>query len=133
MKKYTLHIFEYKGMVAAHSDLESKDLIANSPLGIVVSTKHSCITQAAKDILKDNYKRGNGTFAPVMLTRHDSSIVQQYGIGHVALFGHGKHIVRKKDDYMNISRDCDLSILDELDVVEIETPADFIEFVDKQS
>ncbi len=121
-------IFAYKGHVAAVTDLK-EGVFLNKPLeagqlGCVVHTTEAEITQEAKDAIKQNHHREGGSFASMMLTKHADGSGSSIG-----LMGHGKHYFGTNPD---IGRDCDLSVLDDIAVVEMEVPADYKEFIDGQ-
>lgn len=130
----TVQIFSYKNYVGALSDIENgnfiNDINDGMQLGVVVKSQEIEITSLAIDAIK-NVKRAPGTFAPIMVTKSDPSVVDQYGEYTIALFGFRKHAFSMDDEM--ISRDCDLTGLDTLTINDdIEIPQDFKEFVDEQ-
>jgi len=119
-------IFAYKGEVGAETDLENGKFL-NNPLdagqiGCLISSNEVEITEAAKEIMKTNYSREGGSFSSVMLTRLNDG-----GGSSLGLLGFQKHYLGKTMDY---SRDCDLSVIDDFTVVDMETPKSFKEFID---
>ena len=124
----TLRIFAYKNVLAADSDIEN-GMFINAPLetgqlGCVVDTKNVEITAAAKELIRNNATRESGTFSTLMLTRGDD------GTSTVAILGHYKHLLDLDE---LLSRTCDVSVLDECDIMsDDDIPDDFKEFVDSQ-
>lgn len=118
-------IFEYKGNLAANTDLENGKFINNpkegGQLGCVVHTNEIEITKAAKDLIK-KARRESGSFAPLMLTKHADDSGSSIG-----LFGFWKHNFGKD---FTIGRDCDLSILEDCTEIEMEAPEDYKTFID---
>ena len=120
-------IFAYKGIVAAETDLENGKFINNpnngGELGCVVSTTEIDITKEAKELIR-KAKREGGSFAAIMLTKHSD------GNGSsIALIGFGKHLYEGDD--LCISRDCNLSVLEDCNETEIELPEEFVNFVNE--
>lgn len=119
-------IFEYKGYLAAETDLNNGVFI-NKPLepgqlGCVIDTKNVDITKAAKELIK-KAKREGGSFADIMLTKHND------GGSSIGLLGGWKHNFGTLENFC-ISRDCDLSVLDNCNEVKMDAPQDFREFID---
>lgn len=54
--------------------------------GCVVSIDQCEFTQETVDALK-TAKRAGGSFAPIIITKHNDSIVEEFGIGSVGLMG----------------------------------------------
>lgn len=128
----TLKIFAYNGSVGAESDIENgtfiNDIESEGQLGVVVSVNDTVITSEALNIMKTNYKREGGSFAPVMIIRTDSDSASNC----IALMGFGKHGVAIKEPVF-FSRDCDLTVLDEIEIDDaIEIPDDFKAFIDSE-
>lgn len=126
----TLKIFEYKGVVAASSDIENgkflNDIESPSNMGVVVHTDNVVITPTALDILKNNYDRAGGSFSHIMVTRH----ADESG-GSVGLLGLHTHMITSPgESVVEYSRDCDLSILDDIEVEDFTLPEEFVQFVD---
>lgn len=120
-------IFAYKGNLGATTDLENGKFI-NKPLdpgqlGCVISTKEASITTEAKELLK-RARREGGSFAEIMLTRHSDGSGTSIGF-----LGFRKHNFGK--DFC-VSRDCDLSVLDDIEVIEEAAPEDYRSFIDKR-
>lgn len=124
-------IFAYKGNLAATTDLVEGKFIndpkAAGQLGCVISTSEVQITKEAKELIK-NARREGGSFAPLMLTKHAGSAVDVHGKSSVGLMGAGKHHFGKD---FTLGRDCDKSVLEDCEEVEIEVPADYKEFIDE--
>lgn len=121
----TAEIFAYKGNLAASINMDGKFL--NNPseqgqLGCVIAADHVKISPDAVALIKGARREG-GSFAELMLTKHNDGSGSSIGI-----MGFGKvHFGTK----FNISRDCDLSVLDSCVVEEIEAPEDYKNFIDK--
>jgi hypothetical protein len=118
-------IFAYKGVVGAITDLQNGKFL-NTPtaagqLGCVVSTDEVQITKEAKEVIKGAPREG-GSFAAIMLTKHND------GKSSISLMGFRYHAFFGKD--LCIGRNCDTSILNDCEEVEIEVPSDFKNFVD---
>jgi hypothetical protein len=124
-------IFSHKGVVGAITDLENgkflNDPKAKAQLGCVISTDEVQITKEAKEIIKGAPREG-GSFAAIMLTKHHESIVETKGKSSIGLMGYGYHVFNGPD--LCISRDCDLSVLEDCEEVDLEVPSDFIQLVD---
>lgn len=123
-------IFAYRGVVGAETDLENGKFLNKldggsmvGQLGCIVSTSEILITEEAKEAIA-NAPREPGSFAPIMLTRHSSDIGSSIG-----LLGMGKHLFASED--LCISRECDLSVLDDCEVAELEIPSEFKKVVDE--
>lgn len=112
-------IFAYKGIVGAETDLEN-GVFANNPkaegqIGCVIPIEEIEITEYAKELIKEA-PRESGSFAPIMLMDN-----------HIYLTGFNKHLFQ--GEKLCISRDCKLSTLDKLTIVDY-IPEDFKQFVD---
>jgi hypothetical protein len=120
-------IFAYKGNLGATTDPENGKFLNNpldeGQLGCVISTKEATITAEAKELFKKARREG-GSFAEIMLTRHNNGSGSSIG-----LLGLRKHHFGQ--DFC-ISRDCDLSVLDDIEVVETEAPEDYRQFIDNK-
>jgi len=125
MKAKTLQIFAYKGNLGATSDIKKGKFIndpkAGGQLGIVVHTKEVQITKEAKELIK-KAKREGGSFAGLMLTKHSDGSGSSIG-----MMGFGKHHYGKD---VSIGRTCDMSAIDDCEVVEMEAPEDYKKFID---
>lgn len=113
-------IFAYKGILGAETDLEN-GIFLNNPkasgqLGCVIPIEEIEITQEAIDLLK-KAPREKGSFAPITLMENN-----------IGLLGFHKHLF--KDEDLCIGRDCKLSTLDKLTVVDY-IPDDFKEFINE--
>lgn len=129
-----LKIFAYKGVLGAESDLKKGKFI-NSPnetgqMGIVVATNNVDITKEAKELLRKAPKE-SGSFAPIMLTKHDDNVPKEHGKSSIGLFGFHKHAFGGED--LAIGRTCDVSILDDCNEVEMELDEEFKKYVDTVS
>lgn len=121
-------IFAYKGNLGATTDPENGKFL-NKPLeegqlGCVISTKEVMITAEAKELLKKARREG-GSFAEIMLIKHNDGSGSSVG-----LLGFRKHHFGQ--DFC-ISRDCDLSVLDDIEIVETEAPEGYRQFIDKRT
>lgn len=124
-------IFAYKGHVGAVTDLENGKFMNNiessGEMGCVISTTEVQITNDAKEIIK-TAKREGGSFAEMMLTKHTN--VEEFGKSSIGLLGFGYHLLGKE---FKIGRDCDLSVLDDCEVVGNDIiPEEFKKFLDTE-
>ena len=114
-------IFAYKGILGAETDLENgvflNNPLASGQLGCIIPIEQIEITQEAIDLLK-TVPRERGSFAPIMLMKN-----------HIGLLGFSKHLFQGED--LCIGRQCDLSTLDKLTVVDY-LPVDFKQFIDEK-
>lgn len=115
-------IFEYKGGIAAISDPSKYEELLNnlstgSHMGIVMKTEDVGITEEAMKRLK-KARREAGSFAAIMLTKHDPSIHEIAGKSSLCLFGFENHLFCGDD--LCIGRTCDLSALDDVEVITLE-------------
>ncbi len=126
----SLLIYAHNGSVGATSDLENgsflNDFKADGQMGLVVAVENVSITSKALELMKTNHTRAGGSFSGIMVTRsasesHPNSIgVMGFGLHGIAIGGPTE-----------FSRDCDLTVLDEIEVDDDMTiPADFIAFID---
>ena len=118
-------IFAYKNFIGALTDIDNGKFL-NDPrgegqIGCVVPVDEILITKEAKDLLL-KAKREGGSFSPIML------IKALDGRCSIGLLGLEKHAYNA--DGALISRDCDLSVLDNMLDSEIGIPKDFIDYVD---
>ncbi len=122
----TAIIFEYNGNVGVEIDIKEgkflNDPLAPGQLGCVISTEEIEISPAAIEIIK-KAPRSGGSFAELMLTKHDPGPGSSIGI-----LSHGK--VNLGNDF-EIGRECDLSILEDCNIKEFEAPDDFKAFIDE--
>jgi hypothetical protein len=102
--------------------------MSQGQLGCVISTSEIQITKEAKEIIS-NAKREGGSFAELMLTKHEGIGADEHGKSSIGIFGFGKVLLGKD---FKIGRDCDKSVLDDCEEVEIEVPQDFKDFIDKE-
>lgn len=124
MGKYALRYFTYKGAVGANSDLKSgeflNDIKAPGQLGVIAKFENVGMPKEVKEIFLNRHKREGGSFATTMINK-----------GSMGSLGFGKHLLAKTEkELIEISRDCDLSLLDECVVVDNEVPEDFKKFID---
>lgn len=125
-------IFSYNGCIGIESDVSAEgyfnDPSAEGQMGLVTPPHMIEITSEAKEMLR-TAPRDRGTFAPIMLTRHDPSIHEEHGSCSIGILGFHKHLITFDDGV--ISRNCDVTVLDELDVNDdIEIPQEFKDVVD---
>lgn len=118
----TCKIFAYEGYVGAQINMDGKFL--NNPdsqheLGCVIHTRDVTITPTAVNIIK-RARRGNGSFAELMLTRHSD------GSSSVGLLGRGKVMLGRD---FHIGRECDTSVLQDCTVCEFAIPDDFVAYI----
>ena len=123
-------IFTFEGHLGAETDLRDgkflNDPMAAGQLGCVISTSEIQITQEAIDLIKKAPREG-GSFAEIMLTpKHDGAIVDKNEKSAIGLMGFGKMYFGTG---FKISRDCDTDILNDCEIVEMEVPDDFKEFI----
>lgn len=103
------------------------DPFAPGQLGCVISTKDIKVTQEAKDFIRSNFKRASGSFASTMFTKHNV-VTPEHGKSSIAfLKGPGERYLGKQ---IEIGRDCELSVLDDCELVDEPVPGDFMYFVD---
>jgi hypothetical protein len=118
-------IFAYKGVIGAETDLDNGTFINNpkssGQLGCVIDTKEVDITQDAVNLIKKAPREG-GSFAPIMLTKHSD------GGSSIGLMGFWKHLFGGDD--LCIGRTCDVNVLDDCNIVDIEIPIEFKNIVD---
>jgi hypothetical protein len=118
-------IFAYKNNLGAITDMEN-GVFLNRPLdpgqlGCVVPSTEVEITREAVSLIRNAHRSG-GSFADIMLTRH------AVGTGSsIGLIGCGLH--HFGSDF-EISRTCDLSVLDDMTITEDEAPESYREFID---
>ena len=122
-------IIAYKGNIGIK--IPKTGIFINDPmkpgqLGCVISTSEIEITKEAKDVIR-KAKRDDGSFAELMLTKHDKSIVNKYGESSIGVMGFGN--VNLGNDFC-ISRDCNLSVLNDCTETEIVVPNDYKDFID---
>ncbi len=130
MNKHTIVFFEYKGAIAAQIDIEEGSFLNNpkdkGQMGCIVKTSNIGLPKEVKEaILKDHHRKG-GSFASMMLTKHTN------GNCSIGLLGFSKFLLRESSkDSIEISRNCDLSVLDECVEIENNPPQGFINYIDK--
>ena len=125
-------IFSYKGFLAAETDLDDgvflNDPKAGGQLGVVIPSTEVDITTEAKELL-ENAKREGGSFAPIMLTKHDDSIVEEHGKSSIGLMGFWRHLYAPEE--ILIGRDCDTKVLEDLTIDDtIEVPEELKNVID---
>lgn len=127
----TARFFTYKGNLAC--EIDRADALLNDPngpdqLGSVISTTKISMTLEAKELIK-KAKRGDGSFAPLMLTSHHPSIIDKSGKSSIGILGGNKvHFGTE----VVIGRTCTLSVLDDCATAEMEVPDDYKQFIDSQ-
>ena len=118
-------IFAHNGVVGAETDLENgkfiNDINGGGQLGCVIHTNECQITKEAKGLIR-NARREGGSFAAIMLTKHADDSGSSIG-----LFGFGKHMFAGED--LCIGRTCEVSVLEDMEEVEIDVPKEFIKVV----
>lgn len=124
----SLLIYAHNNSVGATSDLENgtfiNDFKADGQMGLVVAVENISITSKALELMKNNHTRAGGSFSCIMVTRCDD------GSSNIGVMGFGLHGI-SIDEPTEFSRDCDLTVLDEIEVDDDMTiPADFIAFID---
>jgi hypothetical protein len=127
MTKPTLVIFSHGKIIGATTDIANGTFI-NDPknplqLGCAVDVKHVIITAEAKALIKGCVRSG-GSFGLLMLTEHaDPS--GEFVEASVSVFGKWIHMFDTSGPLLG--RDCDLSVLDKIEVdYSIEIPKEFI-------
>lgn len=130
MNRHTIVFFEYKGAIAAQIDMEEGSFIndpkAKNQMGCVVKASDIGLPKEVKEAILKDYHREGGSFASMMLTKHDS------GNCSIGLLGFGKVLIRAvRGMDIEISRNCDLSVLDACVEIPNDPPQDFINYVDK--
>lgn len=128
----TAKIFAYKGNVGVTIDMEHGKFI-NDPkgsgdLGCVIRTDEVEISKEAKDLIQACGREG-GSFAQLMLTEHDNSIVEDKGRSSIGVLGFGK--VHLGTDF-KIGRSCTKSVLEHCKEVPNVVPEDYKEFIDSK-
>lgn len=121
-------IFAYKGNVGI--EIPETGIFINNPkspgqLGCVISTSEIEITKEAKNVIRKARREG-GSFAELMLTKHDKSIESSYGESSIGVMGFGN--INLGNDFC-ISRDCNLSVLDDCTETEMDVPNDYKDFI----
>lgn len=122
----TLRFFSHNGFVGAISDLKNgtfiNDINNARQLGVVVAIEHVAMPSEVKEIIRKNYMREGGSFAQTMITR---------GIRpNIAVFGKEFHMLSTEDGKYIISRDCDLSLLDEVPETDNVPDPDFVLYIE---
>ncbi len=124
----TAQIFAYKGNLGATTDIENgkfiNDIQSPGQLGCVIHTSEIQITKEAKAIIK-NARREGGSFAGLMLTKHSDNSGSSIG-----LMVFGKHHYGTD---VTIGRDCEKSVLDDCEEIDMEAPEDYKQFIDSKS
>lgn len=123
----TANIFFYKNHVGVDINMNRKflnDLTDNNQLGCVISTKEINISQEAVDFIK-KLKRDTGSFAEIMMTRKQDD----HQNASISFLGFGKILVTTET---SISRTCDLTVLDECNIVENQPDERFKEIINKR-
>jgi len=123
-------IFAYKKNLGATTDIEGGTFINNikapGQLGCVVSTSEIQISKEAKELIRKASREG-GSFAEIMLTKHSNS--DEHGKSSIGLMGFRLHHFGKD---FNISRDCELSVLEDCEEVVDNTPDGYKDFIDEK-
>ncbi|NCQ52140.1 hypothetical protein GW796_09660 [archaeon] len=127
--KSTATIFAYKnnlGMIVSPEGKFINDPFAPGQLGAVISTNEVGISKEAKDLIK-KAKRDGGSFAELMLTKHEGSAIESHGKSSIGVLGMG--YVHLGTEF-SIGRTCNLSVLEDCTEVENDIPEDYKSFVD---
>lgn len=127
-------IFAYKDWIGVESSEKCDGIIAKpggGNIGVVVNTEFCEITPEAKRVFQGAHREG-GSFAPFALTTHSDPHNPAHGkssFGWIGGYLNASHFLE-----VAIGRDCDLSALDDITVVEtLEIPEEFKEFVNQQN
>lgn len=123
-------IFVYKGMLGILSPENAKGIIArpgSGSMGFVVNTANIDISKEAKDAF-NNAGREGGSFSDFMLTSHVGGAVEVHGKSSIGWLGGSRTAARVRD--LKLGRDCDKSVLNDMNEVEVEIPADFKKYID---
>lgn len=122
-------IFAYKNNLGATTDIEGgtfiNDIKGPGQLGCVVSTSEIQISAEAKELIRKASREG-GSFAEIMLTKHSDD--SAHGKSSIGLMGFRLH--HFGEDF-NISRNCELSVLEDCEEVVDNIPQDYKDFIDK--
>lgn len=122
-------IFAYKNNLGATTDIEGgtfiNDIKGPGQLGCVISTSEIQISTDAKELIRKASREG-GSFAEIMLTKHNDNNV--HGKSSIGLMGFRLH--HFGEDF-NISRDCELSVLEDCEEVVDNIPQGYKDFIDK--
>ncbi len=127
----TAKFFAYKGNLACSIDPNGKfinDPTAPGQLGSVVSTTEVGMTAEAKALIKGARREG-GSFAALMLTKHEGTAVEAHGKSSIGILGGFKAHFGTD---IEIGRDCDKSVLDDCQLIEMEVPEDYKQFIDSK-
>lgn len=129
----TLQIFSHGSVLGAKSDIDNgtfiNDIHADGQMGVVIALNEISITADAKDLLMQ-CDRDGGSFAPIMITRHEGEGVDAHGKGSIGMMGFGCHLFDTTEPLL--SRDCDVTLLDDVEVDnDIEIPQGFIDAAEK--
>lgn len=121
-------IFSHKGVLGASTDLKDGKFINNpvapGQIGCIISTKEIQITKKAKELIANAPKKG--ITSPITLIKHAGSKGSAIGLA-----GHWKHVFA--NDTLSISQTCDITVLNDIEVVKMKVPTEFIEEVEKNT
>ena len=113
-------IFSHGNTLGIESSLDKckfmNDPTDNNQVGMICSIDEVEITQEAIDVIR-KAEREAGSFAEIMLSTFGDSTT-----GSISILGKGFTMIHKP----MISRNCDISILDQFKPVKIDLPEDFI-------
>ena len=120
-------IFSYKDVIGIEVSEETpllNDIRQPSQIGMIIDTQNIQITKEAKELLSNesNYERERGSFAPLMLTKHADGSGSSLGFLNFYKFAAAKPYP--------LGRDCEIGVIDDIEVAEFEIPDDFIVFVE---
>lgn len=127
-------IYAYKGVLMVDLDADKANGLINDPsdgnqLGCVIKSDCIDITKDAKELIRGANRTG-GSFSGLMLTEHTAKASEKFGKSSFGIMGFGKVAIDRAD--IKVGRDCELSVLDDMNEVEIEVPKEFKEFVDNK-
>lgn len=125
----TATIFAYKNNLGMIVNVEGKfinDPFAPGQLGAVISTDEVEISKEAKALIQ-KAKREGGSFAELMLTKHEGAAVQSHGKSSIGVMGMG--YVHLGTDF-SIGNTCNLATLEDCAEIENHPPEDYKSFVD---
>ena len=128
MSNLTVTFFEYNGAIGAEIDID-KGTFLNDPkapgqMGTVTDVKYIGMPEEVKQAILTRYKREGGSFASMMISK--SSKEDNIGL----LGGYAACLATSKTSRIQISRDCDLSVLDSCIKIENNPPQDFKDYID---
>lgn len=126
----TMFVFAHRNHIGIQ--IEPDTPFINDPtepgqMGVVVALADVAMTESAKDLLR-SAKREPGSFAPIMLTKHNDPI--KFGPGSIGVLTKRPIVLFQPEDIL-IGRDCDTSVLDDITVLKGDIPQGFKDGVDE--